>query len=291
MKTQVVIRRLKQGSSWDQCRGPRSPFRPVYPQHMFDSIFAFAQLPPRHTGKTRSGTCIDIATGSGQALGPLAAQFARVLALDCSETQIKEARACAPGDVEFIIGDAHQTQLPGRSADLITVGQALHWMELRDFYTEARRLLKPSGALAAWTYDHGQYQDAEGVPLAAVNDVMAGNFERLRGYWDARRLLVDNRYQGMDPLDNEFKTVERHTFTMTRPASVDAVVGSVSSWSAYGTYRRRHPTGVDPLVKLRSDLSVAVSPGAGAASGQPAFRVMHTITLILAKEPVPVAAE
>lgn len=29
---------------------------------------------------------------------------------------------------------------------------------------------------------------------------------------------------GMDPLDNEFKTVERHTFTMTRPTSVDAVV-------------------------------------------------------------------
>lgn len=96
---------------------------------MFDTIVAFAQPAGERTGSSSKmdGTCVDIATGSGQAVSPLAARFTRVLALDASASQINEAKTLALPNVEFIVGDAHATQLPANSADLVTVGQALHW--------------------------------------------------------------------------------------------------------------------------------------------------------------------
>ena len=39
-----------------------------------------------------------------------------------------------------------------RNQDLVTVAQAIHWFDLEKFYAEAKRVLKPGGVIAAWTY-------------------------------------------------------------------------------------------------------------------------------------------
>jgi ubiquinone/menaquinone biosynthesis C-methylase UbiE len=36
--------------------------------------------------------------------------------------------------------------------DLVTVASAIHWFDLDRFYAEVRRVVKPGGAIAAWTY-------------------------------------------------------------------------------------------------------------------------------------------
>jgi ubiquinone/menaquinone biosynthesis C-methylase UbiE len=36
--------------------------------------------------------------------------------------------------------------------DLVTVASAIHWFDLNKFYTEVRRVEKPGGVIAAWTY-------------------------------------------------------------------------------------------------------------------------------------------
>jgi ubiquinone/menaquinone biosynthesis C-methylase UbiE len=38
------------------------------------------------------------------------------------------------------------------SVDLVTVAVAIHWFNFDEFYREVKRVLKPNGILAAWTY-------------------------------------------------------------------------------------------------------------------------------------------
>ena len=43
-------------------------------------------------------------------------------------------------------------QLAAASAELVTVCQALHWMQVDSFYQEAARVLRPGGLLAVLGY-------------------------------------------------------------------------------------------------------------------------------------------
>jgi ubiquinone/menaquinone biosynthesis C-methylase UbiE len=63
-----------------------------------------------------------------------------------------EANNTAP-QVRFQFGFAHQTGLPGGSADIVTCSQALHWMEPESTFTEVARILRPGGVFAAYDYD------------------------------------------------------------------------------------------------------------------------------------------
>ena len=85
------------------------------------------------------------------------------------------------------LADAHATGLPAGAADIVTVAQALHWLDLPRFYAEARRVLAPHGALAAWCYGLAVVE-AEGHPAdAALKGLYGGELDP---YWDARRRKV-----------------------------------------------------------------------------------------------------
>src|SRR5690606_39767021 len=47
---------------------------------------------------------------------------------------------------------AEQSSLAAGSVDLGCVAQALHWFDLSRFHAEVRRVLKPRGIVAFWTY-------------------------------------------------------------------------------------------------------------------------------------------
>ena len=109
-------------------------FRPHYPPELFAFIAANS---PNHE------LALDCATGNGQAALLLAEWFGKVIALDASAAQIKNAQ---PNErVEYRVAPAEETSLPGNSCDVITVAQALHWFDLDRFYSEVRRLLRPNG--------------------------------------------------------------------------------------------------------------------------------------------------
>ena len=92
----------------------------------------------------------DCATGSGQAAIGLADHFEQVEATDASAAQL--AAALAHPRVRYRQAPADASGLPPRSVDLVTVAQALHWLDRPAFYAEARRVLVPGGVVAAWCY-------------------------------------------------------------------------------------------------------------------------------------------
>jgi len=244
--------------------------RPTYPAEMYSAI--------QSQCKGRS-LAVDIATGSGQAAVALAEHFAKVIAQDGSAQQLQHANR-QPSNIEYQQADAHCTGLPDHCADLVTVAQALHWFELPRFYREVRRILKPAGCFAAWTY---------GLPTLChkdhpANAVLWQLYEGVLGsFWAEGRKHVEAAYAGIEPVQGQdFNQVERLTFEVSRTAQVADVVGLVRSWSAYHTFLQQHPD-KDPIHAFERELLEAVT----AKDGTQDLAVIQTMTLVLAKDPVP----
>src|SRR5688572_14298485 len=103
-------------------------FRPLYPEALYDFIF-------RHLKKC--DVAWDCATGNGQVAQKLATVFTKVFATDISQQQIAEG---FPADnIFYSVSAAEKTTFTRDQFDLITVGQALHWIDTAEFYKEVNR--------------------------------------------------------------------------------------------------------------------------------------------------------
>jgi SAM-dependent methyltransferase len=209
-------------------------YRPRYPEGLFDAVAA---------ASARRDRLWDCATGSGQAAVPLAERYGTVLATDASAQQVRSATSHPR--VRYAVGLAEAAPLADRSVDVISVAQALHWLDLRPFYGEVKRVLRPGGLFVAWTY--GMQRVDGGEIDAAVQDF----YERVVGpYWAPERRLVESGYR---TLEFPFEEV-----TLARPPMVEAwtlaqLLGYVSTWSAVA--RCREVTGTDPLPGLEARLA------------------------------------
>ena len=213
--------------------GSYADFRPGYPPELF------AWLAAQCAGQELAWDC---GAGSGQASVALAAHFARVHATDASADQVAHAEPhpC----VEYRVAPAEQSGLPDRSADLVTVAQALHWFDLPAFYAEVRRALKPGGVIAAWTYGVHVTEGDE------VNAVVRHFYEHVVGpCWPPERRHVENGYR---ELPFPFSRIAAPEFTMQVRWPLAQLLGYLGSWSATARYRKLN--GSDPLPALRQQL-------------------------------------
>lgn len=211
--------------------------RPTYPLALFDWL----------AGQTSTQDLAwDCATGTGQAASELARHFSRVVATDASAGQIAAATLC-PG-VEYCTAPAEQSGLAAASVDLITVAQALHWFDLEAFYAEVRRVLKPGGLLAVWTY--GVFGTEGGVDGEAVQKLLhAFYYETVGPYWPPERRHVENGYAD---LAFPFELVEVPAFSMAVNWTLDDLAGYLRSWSATARFREANAT--DPVAALERQL-------------------------------------
>ncbi|HEX6705717.1 MAG TPA: class I SAM-dependent methyltransferase [Albitalea sp.] len=210
--------------------------RPTYP----DELFAWL------AGQCASQALAwDVGAGNGQASVALAAHFDRVLATDLSEEQIREATPHPR--IEYRVAPAERSGLAAGSADLVTVAQALHWFDLDAFYAEVRRVLRPSGVVAAWTYG------VLSVGGAAVDGIVDHYYREVVGpYWPAERRHVESGYA---QLAFPFRSLSSPVFVIRRQWGLDALLGYMRSWSA--TARMHKATGVDPVREVERSLGAA----------------------------------
>lgn len=206
-------------------------YRPGYPPQLFDWLAR--QAPGRDLAW-------DCGCGSGQASLPLAERFGRVLATDLSPQQISQAPAHAR--IEYRAAPAEASGLADGCCDLVTIAQALHWFDFDPFYAEVRRVLRPGGVLAAWTY-----QLLRSEP--AVDAVLDDFYRRVLGpHWPPERRWVDLGYRGM-PFP--FPDLPAPDFAIRMSWRLDELVGYLGTWSAV---KRCRETAGDPLPALAERL-------------------------------------
>jgi len=186
----------------------------------------------------------DVGTGSGQAALGLARYFSRVIASDAAQAQVSSAVAHAR--IVYKVMPAERSDLADASVDLVTVAQAIHWFDFDRFYAEVRRVLKPEGAIAVWTY---------GVNKIApdVDAVVQRYYAHIVGpYWPPERDYVEKNYR---TIPFPFAEIRAPDFRMQQRWRLDDLLGYLATWSA--TKRYREARGEDPLALVREPLARA----------------------------------
>ena len=213
-------------------------FRPDYPSALFDWLASI--VPRRNVGW-------DCATGNGQAAQALASRFERVVATDASAAQL--GAAGRHPRVSYVRALAEACPLRDRSADLVTVAQALHWFDLDAFYAEARRVVVKGGTIAVWSYGLTEI-DREIDPI-----VETLYRETLGDSWPPARRHVEEGYRS---LPFPFTTIESPTLAMTREWTLDELLGYIGTWSAFQRHARER--GTEALTDFASRMAAAWGP-------------------------------
>ena len=208
-------------------------YRPSYPPELFEFLAGLA--PARKLAW-------DCATGSGQAAVALAGHFERVVATDASAEQISHAEQAEK--VTYEVALAHASRLDAHSADLITVAQALHWLDLDEFYSEVRRVAVESGVVAVWGY---------GDPVmdtpALERIVHAFNRGTIEDYWTKNRDILLDGYRSVDFPFREFIAPP---FRLEKHWTLTELAGYFRTWSA--TNRFIAARGFDPVSAVEGEL-------------------------------------
>jgi SAM-dependent methyltransferase len=208
--------------------------RPGYPPELFTYL---SNLCEHHD------LAWDCAAGSGQASLPLAERFRRVLATDISKSML--ARAPRHPALECRVSPAHHSGLENSSTDLVTVAQALHWIDLDPFYAEVHRVLRPGGTLAVWSYATLLIDDD------ALNPMLTNFYTEVVGpYWPSERRHVEAGYRSLPFPYSELPVPE---FAMAESWTFPQLLGYVGTWSA--TQRFRDVQGFDPVEELADKMT------------------------------------
>ncbi len=209
--------------------------RPTYP----DGLFRYLTRACR-----RRELAWDVATGNGHAAEGLAAHFQQVYATDVSRNQILNAVELP--NILYEVADERFPTLKKRSVDLVTVAQALHWLDTDAFYPEVRRVLKKYGVLACWAYQ---------LPSVCpeVDNLLAHFYgETLGPYWHPARKLVDLGYR---TIHIPFREMQTPRFEIRLNWNLIQFLGYLETWSAVKHYSERE--GRNPLQEYREQFEHA----------------------------------
>lgn len=211
--------------------------RPTYPDALFTWLTAQCR---------RHELAWDAGCGNGQAALALAARFRSVIATDPSAAQI--AAAPAHARIDYRVEPAEAASLDDASTDLVTIAQALHWLEHERFHAEVRRVARPGAVVAAWCYGLSTVS-------ASVDAVYRELYEdRLGRYWPPERVHIETGYRDL-PFPFEPLPTTAPVFSMQLQWRLPQYLAYLRSWSA--TQRCLAETGIDAVASIEQAMTSA----------------------------------
>ena len=210
-------------------------YRPSYPDAIFHEL---QKLIPS------TSRAWDVGTGNGQVAVKLSSFMDQVEATDISAAQMSQA-SLSP-NINYSVQPAEKTNFEDDTFDLITIGQAIHWFDFDQFYTEVNRVGKNQAVIAAIGYNLIKINPTVDK---IINHLYSGI---LKDYWDPERRFIDEEYRTIPfplkeiPLPNDpIKVIW----------TLDHLMGFLNTWSALKHYRTKN--NINPLNSIKSDLQEA----------------------------------
>jgi len=117
--------------------------------------------------------------------------------------------------------------LPSYSCDLIVAASSVHWFDLDAFYAECKRLLKPDGRIAVWTYT---WPDCNNKSL---NEQLELIKKDLGPFWTKESLLHLNHYK---ELLFPFSMIKSPSFHFSVKWDIDQLLNFLSTWACIKNY-------------------------------------------------------
>jgi SAM-dependent methyltransferase len=131
-----VIDEGAEANAFGQAASGYERSRPGYPDEVVDWLIPQG-----------AEVALDLGAGTGKLSQALARRGLEVVAVDPSAEMLAVLAEEQPG-VRTVVGEAERIPLPSASMDLVTVGQAWHWVDESRALAEVARVLRPGGTLA-----------------------------------------------------------------------------------------------------------------------------------------------
>jgi len=207
-------------------------FRPTYPDDLFQFIF-------KHVRDFDKAW--DCGTGNGQVAQSIASHFKRVDATDISKKQLDNAKPIE--NVVYRVCPAESTPFPNDCFDLICVGQAIHWFNWNEFYSECKRVAKGGCVIALFGYSP--------MRMSKPFDTLVDNFydNVIYDYWETERKIVEDQYRS---LPFPFELIESPGFKIERNLTIQGVEGYFNTWSSVQKFLRER--GFNPVSQLMTEI-------------------------------------
>lgn len=199
-------------------------YRRGYPPAVLDAVVAAF-------GLTRDDVAVDLGCGTGQLALPLAGRVGSVVGVDPEPDMLAYGRLAASSsvaNVRWVVGS--DADLPGLVGDtrvgVLTVGQALHWMDYEALFCAVRPMFRPGGGIAVVT---------NGVPLWLQDSDWSRSLRGCLETWVGKSLTrtcgsdADSQARYADSLAAAGYVVRSASVEYQADLDVDAVVGGVYS--------------------------------------------------------------
>ncbi|MHB8628599.1 MAG: class I SAM-dependent methyltransferase [Aggregatilineales bacterium] len=131
-------------------------YRPAVPPVIVDILTQLARI-------VRPKRVVDIGSGTGLSTRVWAERADEVVGIEPGDDMRLQAEKSSAtiANVRYQKGDSAATGLPDNCADIVTISQALHWMEPTSTFAEIARLLRSGGVFAAIDNDFPAIVDWE----------------------------------------------------------------------------------------------------------------------------------
>ena len=131
---------------------------------------------------------------------------------------------------QYHVTPAEHSDLERESVDLITVAQALHWFDCDAFYAEAKRVLKPDGVLAVWSYNLSSRFRRRSTRSCGIFTTRSSVRIGRRSAASSRRTIPRSAFP--------FEEIDAPAFQIEAEWTLEHLLGYLRTWSATQRFMR-----------------------------------------------------
>ncbi|GAA2210395.1 class I SAM-dependent methyltransferase [Nonomuraea monospora] len=196
------------GRTFDRVADAYDAGRPGYPDEVYRALTEVSGV------ELDGATTVDVGAGTGIMSLALKARGSHVIAVDPGEAMLTRLVSKRGGPdrtrVGAVLADGNALPLADEVADLVTYAQSWHWLDPVASITEARRVLRPGGAIVGcWNLNHA----AQAGWLAAYEARLA---QEVPAYWGP---AVEQ--WSVPPIASSFEVIEERWIPWTRLIGVE----------------------------------------------------------------------